>query len=118
MEFPHALGRAEPAAISGANHAGPFSVAVLVEPEPGRPGDRSVLERLAAGGLSMAAMTGSAKVVVTVPKVEAKSESDAMDAALSIVRGMLPREGYVVSDPEVLDGEKRTPAAAAPSLSY
>jgi HAE1 family hydrophobic/amphiphilic exporter-1 len=106
-----------PAATSGAHHAGTFSVAVLVEPEPGRPGDRSVLERLAGGGLSIAAQTGSAKVVVTVPVVEAESESDAKNAALSTVREMLPREGYVVSNPEVIDSDERTPAATAPSLS-
>jgi hydrophobic/amphiphilic exporter-1 (mainly G- bacteria), HAE1 family len=91
-----------PAAITADGRARAFTVSVLVEPEPGRPGDRTVLERLAGRGYSIAPIEGSAKVTVTLPMLEAESETGARDVALSTVRGMLPRDGYLVSNPEVL----------------
>ena len=89
-----------------------FSVSVVVEPVPGRPGDRAVLERLAAEGLSFAPIPGSAKVRVTIPRVAAGSEADAKNVAVSRVTQMLPREGYVVSNPELNADPERAPVAA------
>jgi hypothetical protein len=54
---------------------------------------------------------------VTIPKVEAKSEADAKDVAVSRVRGLLPPEGYVVSNPELIADGERVPVAAAQSSS-
>jgi HAE1 family hydrophobic/amphiphilic exporter-1 len=104
---------AEPAVTSGDGGARSFSVSVLLEPEPGLPGDRAVLERLTGSGFSIAPVPDSAKVTVTIPSVEAKSETDAKDVAVSTVKGMLPREGYVVSNPEVNVEDGPLPAAMA-----
>jgi hypothetical protein len=90
-----------------------YSVSVTLEPEPGRLGDRTVLTRLAGSGLSIEPVKDSAKVVVTIPGVEAESETDAMEAATSRVRGMLPREGYVVSSPEINGADEKVPVAAS-----
>jgi hydrophobic/amphiphilic exporter-1 (mainly G- bacteria), HAE1 family len=99
-----------PAAVSGGDHARVFAVSVLVEPEPGRPGDRTVLEQLARAGYPVVPVLGSAKVTVTVPRVEAESETEAERIAISTVKGMLPGEGYQVSNPEVLPSNGRAPA--------
>jgi hydrophobic/amphiphilic exporter-1 (mainly G- bacteria), HAE1 family len=104
-----------PAAISADGSGGTFAVSVHVEPEPGRPGDPAVLEPLARSGFSIAPVPGSVKVSVTIPRVEAASEAAAKDAAVSKVKGMLPLEGYVVSNPELHPDEERMPAAVAQS---
>ena len=90
-----------------------FSVSVLLEPEPGRQGDRAVLERLASSGLSIAPVAGSAQFTVTISNVAAESEVDAKNVAVSKVKAMLPREGYVVSNPEVQVEEGAVAAASA-----
>jgi HAE1 family hydrophobic/amphiphilic exporter-1 len=83
-----------------------YSVRVQLEPAPGRAGDRAVLEGLLKGGLSIVPVPNSAKFRVMVPGVEAGSESEAKDVAISRVRGIIPKEGYLVSNPELhLDGE-------------
>ena len=89
------------AAAAGDGVGRTFSVSVLLEPEPGRPGDRAVLQRLASSGLSIAPVPGSAQFTVTIANVAAESEAAAKHVAVSSVKGMLPREGYVVSNPEV-----------------
>jgi hypothetical protein len=51
-------------------------------------------------------MPNSAKFSVTVPGVVAVSESEAKNAAISRVVGIIPKDGYVVSNPELnVDGE-------------
>jgi HAE1 family hydrophobic/amphiphilic exporter-1 len=103
----------ETTAKSGDEAGRTFSVSVLLEPEPGRPGDRAVLQRLASSGLSIAPVTGSAQFTITIANVAAESEAAAKHVAVSTIKGMLPREGYVISNPEVhvADG----PVAAAPA---
>ena len=103
----------ETAAKSGDEARRTFSVSVLLEPEPGRPGDRTVLQRLASSGLSIAPVAGSAKFSVTIANVAAESEAAAKHVAISTVKGMLPREGYVVSNPEVHVEEAPVLAATA-----
>jgi len=76
-------------------------------------GDRTVLQRLASSGLSIAPVAGSAKFSVTIANVAAESEAAAKHVAISTVKGMLPREGYVVSNPEVHVEEAPVPAATA-----
>jgi hypothetical protein len=104
-----------PVVNPGDGVGGTWSVSVILEPEPGRQGDRAVLEKLASSGLSIAPIPGTAKVRVTIPNVEAKSEADAKNAAVSMVMGMLPREGYVVSNPELNSADEAVPAAMAQS---
>jgi membrane protein implicated in regulation of membrane protease activity len=101
----------ETAGKSGDEAGRTFSVSVLLEPEPGRPVDRTVLQRLASSGLSIAPVADSAKFTVTIANVAAESEAAAKNVAVSTVKGMLPREGYVISNPEVHVAEG--PVAAA-----
>jgi len=101
------------AATSGAEVGRTFSVSVLLEPEPGRPGDRAVLQRLASSGFSIAPVTGSAQFTITIANVAAESEAAAKHVAVSTIKGMLPREGYVVSNPEVHAAEGPVAAATA-----
>jgi HAE1 family hydrophobic/amphiphilic exporter-1 len=104
-----------PATTLGDEVGGTWSVSVIVEPEPGRQGDRAVLEKLASAGLSVAPVPGTAKVRVTIPSLEAKSEADAKNAAVSRVTGMLPPEGYLVTNPELNSADEGVPAAMAQS---
>ncbi|MEA2667837.1 MAG: hypothetical protein QOJ33_771, partial [Chloroflexota bacterium] len=99
------------AAAVGANGLA-YSVKVLLEPEPGKPGDRAVLEGLTAGGLTVAPIPGTAKVAVTVPAIAAESEAEAKNAAIARVTGLVPSQGYVVSSPEVIHEETAMPAMA------
>jgi HAE1 family hydrophobic/amphiphilic exporter-1 len=99
------------AATPGDDVGRTFSVSVLLEPEPGRPGDPTVLERLTSSGLSIAPVADSAQFTVTVPNVAAESEAAAKNVAVSRVKAMLPREGYIVSNPEVQ--VEQVPLAAA-----
>jgi hypothetical protein len=100
-----------PAAVAAAN--GTFSVSVLVEPEAGTTGDRGVLERLAGSGYTIAPVPGTAKVRVTIPRLDAESEAGARDLAVTKVKEVLPPKGYVVSNPEATAGEHRAPVAMA-----
>jgi hydrophobic/amphiphilic exporter-1 (mainly G- bacteria), HAE1 family len=90
-----------------------FSVTVLLEPEPGRTGDPKVLQQLAGSGLSIAQVTGSAQFTITIPNVAADSEAAAKQVAVSTVKGMIPRDGYIVSKPEVRLENGPVPAAPA-----
>jgi len=101
------------AATPGGEVGRTFSVSVLLEPEPGRPGDRTVLQQLASSGLAIAPVPGSAKFTVTIANVAAESEAAAKDVAVGTVKGMLPREGYVVSNPEAHVEERPVAAATA-----
>jgi HAE1 family hydrophobic/amphiphilic exporter-1 len=101
------------AAAAGDGVGRTFSVSVLLEPEPGRPGDRAVLQRLASSGLSIAPVTGSAQFTITIANIAAESEAAAKHVAVSTIKGMLPREGYVISNPEVHVAEGPVAAATA-----
>jgi hydrophobic/amphiphilic exporter-1 (mainly G- bacteria), HAE1 family len=105
-----------PAAAAVGTNGLPYTVKVLLEPEPGRPGDRAVLESLSAGGLWVAPIPGTAKVAVTVPAITAESEADAKMAAIARVTALLPSEGYVVSSPEVAHEETAMPAMAGATV--
>jgi hypothetical protein len=90
-----------------------YTVTVLIEPEPGPPGDPAVLKRLTAGGLLVSPVPGTAKVSVTVRDLRAASEADAKSEALDKVRAMIPSEGYVVSNPTIEIGNGQIPAEMA-----
>ena len=66
-------------------------------------------------GLSIAALPGTAKVRMTIPRIEATSEADAKNVAVSRVTGMLLRERHVVSNPELNADDERVPTAVAQS---
>ena len=103
----------ETVAKSGDEAGRTFSVSVLLEPEPGRQGDPAVLQRLVSSGLSIAPVTGSAQFTITIANVAAESEAAAKHVAVSTIKGMLPGEGYVVSNPEVHVAEGPVAAATA-----
>ena len=72
-----------------------------------------MLQQLASSGLAIAPVPGSAKFTVTIANVAAESEAAAKDVAVGTVKGMLPREGYVVSNPEAHVEERPVAAATA-----
>jgi len=112
---PLGLRGGQPAAVTASADGGgrTFSVSVLLEPEPDRLGDPTVLERLAGSGLSIAPVPGSAQFTVTIANVAAESEAAAKDVAVARVKLIVPPEGYVVSNPEVHVEEGPVPAASA-----
>ena len=80
---------------------------LTIEPEPGRPGDRKVLETLTRNGFSVEPVDGTAKVVVGIKAVRARSAAEASAKARDAVRKVVPASGYRLSDPQVVEaGEK------------
>ena len=106
-------GSAAPVAAAAGAVAVLYTVKVLIEPEPGRTGDPAVLERLTAGGLSVAPIAGAGKVAVMVPGVNAESEADARNQAVAKVTAMVPSEGYVISHPTIEAENRSVPAEVA-----
>jgi HAE1 family hydrophobic/amphiphilic exporter-1 len=102
-----------PAEAAVSANGAAYSIKVILEPEPGIPGDRAVLERLTSGGLLVSPVPGTAKVAVTVLGLRAASEADAKNAAIAKVTALVPSAGYVVSSPEVTHAEAGLPAAMA-----
>src|SRR5207302_865005 len=75
-----------------------YAFAFILEPEPGRLGDRAVLEAMAKDGLSVEAVAGTAKVRIGVPARSAASRAEASDTARKRVRHLIPATGYRLSD--------------------
>jgi hypothetical protein len=80
--------------------AGVYAFSLTLEPEPGRPGDRSVLEVLTHNGLTVEPVAGTAKMRIGVPAVQAASPAEASAKAVGRVRELVPATGYRLSDPE------------------
>jgi HAE1 family hydrophobic/amphiphilic exporter-1 len=77
-----------------------YAFSVTLEPEPGRPGDRRVLEVLAQNGLSVEPVPGTAKVRIGIPAVQATSRAEASVKAVERVREIVPASGYKLSEAE------------------
>ncbi|HEY1455432.1 MAG TPA: efflux RND transporter permease subunit [Candidatus Dormibacteraeota bacterium] len=96
--------RFKPLGLRGAELAAPAAAAyafqLTLEPEPGRAGDRTVLETLVRHGLSVEAVAGTAKMRIGVPAVQAASPAEASVKAGDRVRELVPATGYRLSDPE------------------
>jgi hypothetical protein len=88
-----------------------YAFSLTLEPEPGPPGDRQVLEILAHNGLTVEPLAGTAKVRISVPAVHATSEAEASVIAVDRVRQLVPPTGYRLSEPEPVssDGGPPTP---------
>jgi len=86
-----------------------YVFSLTVEPEPGRLGDREVLEELARHGLAVEPVAGTTKVRVASVEVEAASAVEASMKAIDQVRRIVPKSGYRISEPEP---EPVLPAAA------
>ena len=72
-------------------------VTLTIEPKPGQPGDRRVLEVLADHGLEIRPIAGSAKMLISIPAVPGESEAAALEAAVEQVRTLVPASGYLIS---------------------
>jgi HAE1 family hydrophobic/amphiphilic exporter-1 len=77
-----------------------YAFSLTLEPEPGRPGDRRVLEVLAHSGLTVEPVAGTAKMRIGVRLVQATSAAEASTMAIDRVRELMPATGYLLSDPE------------------
>jgi hypothetical protein len=72
---------------------------MTLEPEPGRPGDRAILETLTRNGLSIELVEGTAKVLIGIAGVRAGSAAEASAKARDRVRQLVPAGGYRISEP-------------------
>ena len=82
-----------------------FEVRLLLEPEPGVPGDRKVLEALTENGLEVEPVPGSAKVSIRVLEVPGASQQEAAQRALLEVQRLVPATGYRLSTHEPVADE-------------
>jgi hypothetical protein len=81
--------------------AGEYAFSLTLEPEPGRAGDRNVLEVLTHNGLTVEPVAGTAKMRIGVPAVLATSPAEASAKAIERVRELVPATGYRLSEPEL-----------------
>jgi hypothetical protein len=86
--------------------AGEYAFSLTLEPEPGRPGDRKVLEVLAQNGLTVEPVAGTAKIRISVGAVEATSAAEASVKAIDRVRQLVPPTGYRLSEPEPVNPDR------------
>ena len=91
--------RFRPLGLRGQPAAAPAThdVSLTIEPKPGQPGDRRVLEVLADNGLEVTPVAGSAKMLITIPAVPGESEAASVKVALEQVRTLVPADGYLLS---------------------
>ena len=80
--------------------AGEYAFNLTLEPEPGVPGDRNVLEALTHNGLTVEPVAGTAKMRIGVRAVQATSPAEASAKAAERVRELVPETGYRLSEPE------------------
>ena len=80
--------------------AGEYAFSLTLEPEPGRPGDRNILEVLTRNGLTVEPVAGTAKMRIGVRAVQATSPAEASAKAVERVRELVPATGYWLSEPE------------------
>jgi hypothetical protein len=73
---------------------------LTLEPEPGRLGDRNVLEVLTHNGLTVEPVAGTAKMRIEVRAVQATSSAEASARAAERVRELVPATGYRLFEPE------------------
>src|SRR5579859_1593665 len=84
-----------------------YAFTMTLEPEPGRPGDRRILETLTSNGLSIEPVEGTAKVLIGIAGVRARSAAEASAKARDRVRQLVPASGYRISEPEPVETEGR-----------
>jgi hypothetical protein len=80
--------------------AGEYAFNLTLEPEPGRTGDRNVLELLTHNGLTVEPVAGTAKMRIGIRAVQATSPAEASAKAAERVRELVPATGYKLSEPE------------------
>ncbi len=105
---PLGLRTGEQPVVAAAATAGEYAFNLTLEPEPGQPGDRKVLEVLAQNGLSVEPVTGTAKMRIGVHAVQAASPAEASVKAVDRVRELVPATGYRLSEPEPVNSDGST----------
>jgi len=84
-----------------------YAFTFTLEPEPGRPGDRTVLETLTRNGLSIEPVDGTAKVLIGVKGVRAQSLAEASAKARDLLHRLVPASGYRITEPELVEAENK-----------
>ena len=90
-------GTVPPAALA-TDGAQAYAVSMILEPNPGTVGDRSVLDVLTKAGLGVEPVDNTIKMRIRVRRLEAHSDKQAEDLALTRVRSLVPASGYRISD--------------------
>jgi HAE1 family hydrophobic/amphiphilic exporter-1 len=86
-----------------------YAFTLTLEPEPGRTGDRTVLETLTKNGLTVEPVAGTSKMRIGVRAVEAPSAAEASAKAAGRVRELVPVSGYRLSEPEQINSNGEAP---------
>ena len=81
-----------------------YEVSLAIEPEPGHQGDPKVLEALAAAGHGVEAIDGTRKMRI-VSRVTAQSKAEATNKALMALLGIVPEEGYLITEYDTAEKE-------------
>jgi hydrophobic/amphiphilic exporter-1 (mainly G- bacteria), HAE1 family len=84
-----------------------YAFIITLEPEPGRPGDRTILQTLTQHGLSVEPVDGTAKVRIGIKGVRARTAIEASAKARDRVRQLVPTKGYVISEPEAVEADDK-----------
>jgi hydrophobic/amphiphilic exporter-1 (mainly G- bacteria), HAE1 family len=84
-----------------------YAFIITLEPEPGRPGDRTILETLTQHGLSIEPVDGTAQVRIGIKGVRARTATEASAKARDRVRQLIPTKGYVLSEPEAVEADDK-----------
>ena len=88
---------------AGAPASREYAFSLMLEPEPGPPGDPNVLQTLTQNGLTVEPVAGTAKMRIGVPAVQAATTAEATAKARDRVRQLVPVKGYRLSEPEPLE---------------
>jgi HAE1 family hydrophobic/amphiphilic exporter-1 len=80
----------------------PYVVSLTIQPVPGRQGDPRVLEPLTGGGMTVAPVAGTTKMRIVVRGVSAATSDQAKTQAWERVVSLIPKEGYLLSEPEAV----------------
>jgi HAE1 family hydrophobic/amphiphilic exporter-1 len=96
--------RFKPLGLRGGRPATAFPVNLLLAPQAGHTGERSVLDALAAKGLVVEPIANSRQVRIRVSQVEAPTAGQAQQQAIEGVRRLIPANGYQLEVEEPSNG--------------
>jgi hypothetical protein len=96
--------RFKPLGLRGGRPATAFPVNLLLAPQAGHTGERSVLDALAAKGLVVEPIANSRQVRIRMSQVEAPTAGQAQQQAIEGVRRLIPANGYQLEVEEPSNG--------------
>lgn len=88
-----------------------FDVTLVLEPEPGRPGDSRLLDTLAGRGFRVEPVPGSAQVRIKAAGEPGASEEEAGERVMQRVLSVIPQSGYRLSSPQARPASDGSQAA-------